>query len=105
MTAAADDLVLRQRRGPVELLTLNRPEKRNALNEPLRQALVSALDHSAADAAVRAIVITGAGDKAFVAGADVGELAARSTVEQQHVMRERRVYDVAAAVPKPVIAA
>ena len=106
MTAPrSDSLVLRQRHGRVELLTLNRPEKRNALSEPLRQALIAAIDDSAGDAAVRALVITGAGEKAFVAGADVGELAARSVVEQQRVMRERRVYDVVAALPKPVIAA
>jgi enoyl-CoA hydratase len=106
MTATpADDLVLRHRHGRVQLLTLNRPEKRNALSEPLREALIVAVDESAADTSVRALVITGAGEKAFVAGADVGELAARSVVEQQRVMRDRRVYDVVAALPKPVIAA
>jgi len=44
MTMSADHLVLRERHGRVELLTLNRPEKRNALSEPLRRVLVTALD-------------------------------------------------------------
>jgi len=44
MTTAADYLALCQRHGRIELLTLNRPEKRNALSEPLRQALVAAID-------------------------------------------------------------
>jgi enoyl-CoA hydratase len=102
---AGEELVLRERHGPVELLTLNRPAKRNALNEALRHALIAAVDDAAGDASVRAIVLTGAGDRAFAAGADVGELAARTVVDQQRVMRHRRVYDVVGAVGKPVIAA
>jgi len=99
------DLVLRERIGAVEVLTLNRPDKRNALNTPLREELVRALDALAEDSTVRAIVITGAGEKAFVAGADITEFAGRDVAEQVAAMQGRRVYDVVAAVECPVIAA
>lgn len=59
-------------------LTLNRPERRNALNPEMVQALIEALHRAAADAEVRAIVLTGAGD-AFCAGGDVGAMAAGKT--------------------------
>jgi enoyl-CoA hydratase len=98
-------LVLRERRGAVEILTLNRPDKRNALNAALREAIIAALEAIAADAEVRAIVLTGAGHKAFVAGADVTEFAGRDVAAQAATMRGRRVYDVVAAVERPVIAA
>jgi enoyl-CoA hydratase len=103
--ASAGPLVLRERHDAVELLTLNRPERRNALGEPMREALITAVDDAAARSEVLAVVITGAGDRAFAAGADIRELAARSPIQQRRVMLERRVYDVVAAVPKPVIAA
>jgi enoyl-CoA hydratase len=103
--SSGDALVLRERRGAVVLLTLNHPERRNALSEPMRRALIAAVDDATLEPEVRAIVITGAGDRAFAAGADIRELAARSPVEQQRVMHERRVYDAVAAVPKAVVAA
>jgi enoyl-CoA hydratase/carnithine racemase len=62
------------RRGAVVLLTLDRPERRNALNGQLREALHSAFHQIAADEAVRALVITGT-DPAFCAGLDLGEVA------------------------------
>ena len=99
------ELVLRERRGAIEVLTLNRPDKRNALNAALREAIITALEASAADVGVRAIVLTGAGDKAFVAGADVTEFAGRDVAAQAATMLGRRVYDVVAAVERPVIAA
>jgi enoyl-CoA hydratase len=65
-----DPLVLSERRGGVTLLTLNRPEKLNAINEPMIEALDAALDAAEADDAVRAIVIAGNG-RAFSAGFDL----------------------------------
>jgi enoyl-CoA hydratase len=62
--------------GPVALVTLNRPTVLNALNRALLTELSAALADLEADAAVRAIVITGSGEKAFAAGADIGELNA-----------------------------
>jgi len=99
------ELILREDRGAVTVLTLNRPEKRNALDGALRRALIAALAEVERDDGVRAIVLTGAGDKAFVAGADVKELAARSVAEQTLLMTQPRVFDALAAVRRPVIAA
>jgi enoyl-CoA hydratase len=67
------ELVLRERRGAVELLTLNRPEKRNALSTALLAELRRAFTAIAADDAVAVVVVTGA-DPAFCAGVDLGEL-------------------------------
>ena len=88
-----EKLVLEERRGAVILLTLNRPDKRNALNGALRCSLLGALDAAARDTAVRVIVLTGAGDKAFVAGADIGEFAERTPLQQRAAMTGRRVFE------------
>ncbi|MBI4540051.1 MAG: enoyl-CoA hydratase/isomerase family protein [Gemmatimonadetes bacterium] len=88
----------------VATVTVNRPEKLNALNATVRRELVEALDGLAADDDIRAVLLIGAGDKAFVAGADVAEFAARTPLEQRDVIAGRRVYDAAAAFPKPLIA-
>jgi enoyl-CoA hydratase len=88
----------------VAILTIDRQEKRNALNSTVRAELVAALDAFRDDDAVRVLVITGAGEKAFVAGADIGEFAERTPLEQRATMTGRRVFDEVAAYPKPVIA-
>lgn len=88
----------------VATITINRPDKRNALNATVRREIVEALDAFRARDDVRVIVLTGAGDRAFVAGADIGEFAARTPVEQRAVMEGRRVFDEVAACPKPTIA-
>ena len=67
--------LLIEHRGPVAVLTLNRPEKLNALNNQLISALTTALDEMELDRSVRAIVVTGAG-RAFSAGADIAEFQA-----------------------------
>ncbi|KAA9164060.1 enoyl-CoA hydratase/isomerase family protein [Amycolatopsis acidicola] len=69
------DVLLTERRGAVLLLRLNRPEKRNAVNNELRQALAEAMRAFRDDPEQRVAIITGAGDKAFCAGADLTELA------------------------------
>ncbi|HEX8362474.1 MAG TPA: enoyl-CoA hydratase-related protein [Longimicrobium sp.] len=93
-----------ERDGAVAILTVDRPEKRNALNAAVRAELIAALDELRGDAEVRVLVVTGAGEKAFVAGADIGEFAGRTPLEQRAVMTGRRVFDEIAAYPKPVIA-
>lgn len=78
--------VLSETRGRVRVLTLNRPEKRNALNLGLCEAVVAALRAADADAGVAAVVLAGAG-LGFSAGADLGE---RSVLEADAALRARR---------------
>jgi enoyl-CoA hydratase/carnithine racemase len=65
------DELLSELRGPVLHLTINRPERRNAMSPAVVQGLRAGIERADADAAIRAVVITGAGDKAFCAGADL----------------------------------
>ncbi|HEX5726603.1 MAG TPA: enoyl-CoA hydratase-related protein [Longimicrobiaceae bacterium] len=92
------------REGAVAILTIDRQEKRNALSGQVRAELIAALDALRGDDGVRVLVVTGAGEKAFVAGADIGEFAGRTPLEQRAAMTGRRVFDEIAAYPKPVIA-
>ncbi|MDT8341583.1 MAG: enoyl-CoA hydratase-related protein [Longimicrobiales bacterium] len=85
--------------------TLNRPDKLNAMNEAVRQALMAAVDVLADDDRVKVAVLHGAGEKAFVAGADISEFAARTANEQRQVYLRRRVYEAVADFPKPILAA
>ncbi|HXV87325.1 MAG TPA: enoyl-CoA hydratase-related protein [Gemmatimonadales bacterium] len=89
----------------VATVTINRPEKRNALNQATRAAFLEALEALRQDDAARVVIVTGAGDKAFIAGADIAEFQGRSPVDQFRVMREWSVFDAVDAFPKPVIAA
>jgi enoyl-CoA hydratase len=89
----------------VAVLTINRPDKRNALNRAVRREFLGALDAVRTEDAVRAVIVTGAGDKAFIAGADIGEFEGRTPVDQFRVMREPSVFEAVDAFPKPVIAA
>jgi enoyl-CoA hydratase len=68
-------VVLLERHGPVGVLTVNRPDKLNALNLSVLHALAARLDEIEHDDALRVVVLTGAGERAFVAGADIAELA------------------------------
>lgn len=73
------DILLRERDGGTVTLTLNRPDKLNALNEALVKALLDAVAELDADPSVRVVILTGAGEKAFVAGADIAAMANMST--------------------------
>ena len=96
--------VLSAREGRVAILTINRPDKLNALNEEVRVELLAALAAIETDDSVGAVVITGAGEKSFIAGADIGEFAGRSPFDQRFAMRSPRIFDIMASFPKPVIA-
>jgi enoyl-CoA hydratase len=98
------ETVLIDREGRVAILTIHRPDKLNALNEAVRVELLAALAEIETDDAVGAVVITGSGEKAFIAGADIGEFAGRSPFDQRFAMRSPRIFDIMASFPKPVIA-
>ncbi|QQR73686.1 MAG: enoyl-CoA hydratase/isomerase family protein [Holophagales bacterium] len=98
------ETVLLQREGRVAVLTVNRPDKLNALNDQVREDMLVHLDALENDAEIGAVVITGAGEKSFIAGADIAEFAGRSPFDQRHAMRSPRIFDVMASFPKPVIA-
>src|SRR5215831_9251996 len=96
--------VLFERRGRVAIITVNRPDKLNALNVRTRQEILAALDQAGSDDEIRVVVITGAGEKAFVAGADINEFAGKTALQQREVMKGRRAFDAMEDFPKPVIA-
>lgn len=98
------ETVLEERHDRVAVLTINRPDKLNALSQQVRDDMLELLAGLETDDSVGAVVITGAGDKSFVAGADIGEFAGRSPFDQRHAMRSPRIFDVMSSFPKPVIA-
>lgn len=89
----------------IATLTINRPEKRNALNAQTRRALLEALSALESREDARVVVIRGAGDKAFAAGADIEELSKRTLHEQRAYITPPHIYEAVARFPKPVIAA
>jgi len=100
------DNLLLEHDGPVAILTVNRPTVLNALNTPTTDELRHAIIHLKQDPAVRAVIITGAGEKAFIAGADINELAAlKPTQGKEHAQRGQHVLDLIENMGKPVIAA
>lgn len=104
------DLVLTEIRGATAILTLNRPEKLNALNYALVDRLVQLLDKIESDAAICAVILTGAGDRAFSAGADITEFSESvrqgpDAAVQAFVRRGQAMTARIEAFPKPVIVA
>jgi len=98
------ETLLVEREGRVAILTINRPDKLNALNQQVRDEVLEALAEIETDDEVGVVVITGAGEKSFIAGADIAEFEGRSPFDQRHSMRSPRIFDVMASFPKPVIA-
>jgi enoyl-CoA hydratase len=98
--------LLLERDGPVATVTINRPAVLNAMSLETLDELHRAIEALGKDDAVRVIVITGAGEKAFVAGADITELARQSpTSGREHAIRGQQVFDRIEHLGKPVIAA
>jgi enoyl-CoA hydratase len=95
-----------ERQGPIGLITLNRPETLNALSLEMLEGIDAALDAAEHDEEIRAVIITGAGDKAFCAGADIGTMENASPLEARaFAQRGHAVLNRIEALSKPVIAA
>jgi len=91
--------------GPIRRITVNRPDKLNALNAATLDALHDAFGQAAEEESVRVVVLTGAGPKAFVAGADIAEMAdLRATQGRDFSLRGQRLMRRIETMPKPVIA-
>jgi enoyl-CoA hydratase/carnithine racemase len=100
------ELILTENRDGVMVLTLNRPQSMNSLNRALLAELAEVVKAIAFDAAVRVVVITGAGEKAFCSGADLKERATMDPVEvKQYIFNIRNTFTMVENLPKPVIAA
>ena len=105
--AAQESVVISERRGAVEWLTINRPARRNALNEQVVRELIAGIAAAMSDATAHAIVITGAGDAAFCAGADLditaeGSPFGLSPADPKHFVVE--LFKLLGACRLPVIA-
>jgi enoyl-CoA hydratase len=88
------------------IVTINRPEVRNALNSEVVRQLTAVFGRLAADDQVGVILLTGAGDKAFVAGADIKEMVVKSGLEMQAFSElGRRLGEAMEGCPKPILAA
>lgn len=100
------ETLLVERDGAVAIVTFNRPKVLNALNSQTISELEQVMLELQRDDEVRAIVLTGAGEKSFVAGADINELAVLSPAEgQRHGRRGQAVFDLIETLGKPVVAA
>jgi enoyl-CoA hydratase len=103
--AHAESPVIVARDGAVATITINRPAVRNALNDATLAAIDAAVAALDADPEVRVILLTGAGDKAFIAGADINELSRATAVTGRALaLRGQGVFDRIAAAGKPIIA-
>ena len=96
--------VLSERRGDAVLVTLNAPERRNAIDQEMVDGLHAVLDQLQHDDNVAALVITGAGDKAFAAGADIAQLRDRTSSDAVKAINSG-IFNRIEEFPAPVIAA
>jgi enoyl-CoA hydratase/carnithine racemase len=98
--------VLYEKKDAIAYVTVNRPKVLNALNTPTWKDLRTAFEDAQKDVAVRGVILTGAGNRAFIAGADIGELAQATAVDAERSSRfGQEVLDLVENLGKPVIAA
>ena len=99
--------LLTEKIGGIYKITINRPDKLNALNRETIQELNTVLEEVKSDDGIRCLIITGSGEKAFVAGADISEFAHFSVEEGEELARQGQIklFDKIERFPKPVIAA
>ncbi|MFL6375492.1 MAG: enoyl-CoA hydratase/isomerase family protein [Pyrinomonadaceae bacterium] len=93
-----------ERRGRVAILIIDRPDKLNALSSKVHADGVAALEELKHDNEVRVVVITGSGEKAFIAGADISEFQGQTPVTQRNAFQEPSLFNSIDTFPKPVIA-
>ena len=106
VNAPAEKVVLYESRDGIAYITMNRPNVLNALNQRTFRELRGAFERAQNDLAVRGVILTGAGEKAFIAGEDIGELAGVSGIEAAAFTRNgQAVLDFIENLGKPVIAA
>ena len=106
VTGLALENVLYQKTESIAHITLNRPKVLNALNRRTFEDLKTAFENARGDAGVRGVILTGAGDKAFIAGADISELATTTAVEAGDGSRfGQEVLNLIENLGKPVVAA
>jgi enoyl-CoA hydratase len=95
-----------EKRGAIAYVTVNRPKVLNALNAATWRGLRIAFEDAQNDPAVRGVILTGAGDKAFIAGADIGDLAQASAIDAERSSRRgQEALDLIENLGKPVVAA
>jgi enoyl-CoA hydratase/carnithine racemase len=98
--------LLLEKKSSIAYVTINRPAKLNALNMATMEELRAAFLDIKTDAAIRVAILTGSGDKAFIAGADIGELSKNDAVTgKEYTYRGQSVLDLIENLGKPVIAA
>ena len=106
MTAGSFENLLVDRDGAVATITVNRPKVLNALNAPTLDELRRAILELKHDESIRVVIVTGSGEKSFVAGADINEIAVQTpTSGRDHAMTGQHVFDLIEHLGKPVIAA
>jgi enoyl-CoA hydratase/carnithine racemase len=106
VTTSSFENIVYEKKGAIAYITLNRPKVLNALNQATFSELGMAFENARADSAVRGVILTGAGDKAFIAGADISELARVTAVEASEFTRHgQTVLNLIENLGKPVIAA
>lgn len=102
-----NDNITLHRDGHLAIITINRPEKRNALNQSMWLAIGDALDTVAADTSARILLLTGAGTQAFCGGADIGELSDQMADPKKQQTANRIIQDIQIRLeelPRPTIA-
>jgi enoyl-CoA hydratase len=100
-----EEVVLYEKKDKIAVVTVNRADALNALNKDVNLALLSCLETADADEEVRVVILTGAGNRAFVAGADIKEMLPLSSPEaREHGLRSKLVADKLWNMGKPVIA-
>lgn len=100
----AYETILLERKGAIAVIRINRPDKLNAMNAQVKDEIATALGELERDETAHVVILTGVGDKAFVAGADINEFEGKKPIDQWKAYGHASVYNVVDRFPKPIIA-